>query len=135
VTLFNPACMTWPVLLAAYEEVMEVTVFDRRSPSCVARMWHGRHFQIRRYPCGHPDPFKTVRDLGLISPCCPLGSGPPEYGSSVWLPAGDLQIRRSGHIIQDRPSLAVRWADIPDLSLCVSRCLALGSSAEHIPIY
>jgi hypothetical protein len=28
----------------------------------------------------------------------------------------DLLIRRSGHIVQDHPSLAARWADIPGLS-------------------
>jgi hypothetical protein len=35
-----------------------------------------------------------------------------------------LLIRSSGHIVQGRPSLAVRWADIPGLSTCVSRCPA-----------
>jgi hypothetical protein len=35
----------------------------------------------------------------------------------------NLQIRRSGRIIQDRLSLAGRWADIPDLSPRVSRWL------------
>ena len=30
-------------------------------------------------------------------------------------------IRRSGHIVQDRPSPVVGWADIPELSTCVGR--------------
>jgi len=34
----------------------------------------------------------------------------------------DLQIRRSGHTVQDRPSWSVRWADIPGLSVRVSGC-------------
>jgi len=38
-------------------------------------------------------------------------------------PMRDLLIRRSRHIVQDRPSRAVRWADIPALSARVSRCL------------
>lgn len=28
----------------------------------------------------------------------------------------DLQIRRNGHIVEDRPSLALCWADVPQLS-------------------
>ena len=37
-------------------------------------------------------------------------------------PASDLQIRRSRHIVQDRPLPVVRWADVPHLSAPVSRC-------------
>ena len=33
----------------------------------------------------------------------------------------DLLIRRSGHFVQDRPSLTVCWADIPHLSAPVGR--------------
>jgi len=36
--------------------------------------------------------------------------------------ARDLQIRRSGQVVQDRPSPVVRWADIPHSSASVSRC-------------
>jgi hypothetical protein len=42
---------------------------------------------ICRYPCGRPDPFRSVRDLGLVSPGCPDRSGASEGCSSVWLPA------------------------------------------------
>ena len=43
---------------------------------------------IRRYLCGRPDPFRSVRDLGLVSPGCPARSGSSEgCCSSVWLPA------------------------------------------------
>jgi hypothetical protein len=38
----------------------------------------------------------------------------------------DLQIRSSGQVVQDRPSLAVRWADFPESSVRVGRCLAAG---------
>ena len=42
---------------------------------------------------------------------------------------GPVTIRRSGHIVQDRPSPLVRWADVPHLSASVSRCPPwLGSS-------
>ena len=33
-------------------------------------------------------------------------------------------IRRSGHVVQDRPSPVVGWADIPELSTCVGCCSA-----------
>ena len=46
----------------------------------------GEHL-IRRYPRGRPDPFRSVRDLGLVSPGCPAGSGSSVGCSSVWLPA------------------------------------------------
>ena len=36
----------------------------------------------------------------------------------------NLLIRRSGHIAQDRPLWTVRWADIPELSVRIKRCLA-----------
>ena len=36
----------------------------------------------------------------------------------------DPLIRRSGHIVQGRPSRLVCWADIPPLSASVGRCLA-----------
>ena len=35
---------------------------------------------------------------------------------------GEHLIRRSGQVVQDRPSPVVRWADIPHLSPRVSRC-------------
>ena len=38
--------------------------------------------------------------------------------------ASDLLIRRSGHVVQDRPSPVVGWADIPELSTCVGCCSA-----------
>ena len=34
----------------------------------------------------------------------------------------NLQIRRSGRIVQDRPLLVVRWADVSHQSAIVSRC-------------
>jgi hypothetical protein len=80
---------------------------------------------IRRFPFGRPDPFRPVRDLGLASARCSYGSGAPEGCSSAWLPAwlpaGDHLLRRSGQVVQDRPSPVVGWADIPGLSTFV-RC-------------
>jgi len=40
-----------------------------------------------------------------------------------WTDADPL-IRRSGHVVQDRPSMVVGWADIPELSTCVGCCSA-----------
>ena len=45
-------------------------------------------------------------------------------GSARSGPAPNLLIRRSEHIVQDRPSLAVRWPDVPCLLVRVRRCLA-----------
>jgi len=39
-------------------------------------------------------------------------------------PSGDHQIRRSGHIVQDRPSLVIRRTDIPQLSAWDASCPA-----------
>jgi hypothetical protein len=43
--------------------------------------------QIRRYLCGRPDPFRSVRDLGRAAVGCPCKSGVLEGHSSAWLPA------------------------------------------------
>jgi hypothetical protein len=42
---------------------------------------------IRRFLCGHPDPFRSVRDLGCVPASCSCSSGIPEGCSSRWLPA------------------------------------------------
>jgi hypothetical protein len=52
--------------------------------------------------------------------------------ASYAIPAGtlgrtrtpSLLIRRSGQVVQDRPSMVVGWADIPELSTCVGCCSA-----------
>jgi hypothetical protein len=42
---------------------------------------------IRRYLCGHPGPFRSVRDLGRVPARCSWPSGIPEGRSPRWLPA------------------------------------------------
>lgn len=42
---------------------------------------------IRSSMCGHPDPFRTVRDLGRVPARCSWPSGIPEGRSIQWLPA------------------------------------------------
>ena len=79
---------------------------------------------IRRYPYGHPNPFRSVRDLGLVSPGCTTGSEASEGCSSVWLPAW-LPARAA-----PRPSPAVfksvrnscPAALLPGLSAAVPTC-------------
>jgi hypothetical protein len=39
----------------------------------IARLPRIPDLLIRRYLCGHPDPFRSVRDLGLVSLGCPAG--------------------------------------------------------------
>ena len=43
--------------------------------------------QIRRFLCGFPDQFRSVRDLGRVPSCCSFESEAPEGCSSAWLPA------------------------------------------------
>ena len=42
---------------------------------------------IRRFQCGHPDPFRSVRYLGFVASRCSHPSGELRGRSSVWLPA------------------------------------------------
>ena len=42
---------------------------------------------IRSYPCGFPDSFRSVRDLGRVPVRCSCEPGELEGRSSVWLPA------------------------------------------------
>ena len=42
---------------------------------------------IRRFLCGHTDPFRSVRDLGRVPARCSWPSEIPEGRSSRWFPA------------------------------------------------
>jgi hypothetical protein len=59
-------------------------------------------------------------------PKCPLPGGQrtAELGALGGTRTPNLLIRRSSHIVQDRPSWSVRWADIPESSAHVQRCPA-----------
>ena len=46
----------------------------------------------------------------------------PSASSGTRRARHDPLICRSGHIVRDRPSPVVGWADIPELSTCVGRC-------------
>jgi hypothetical protein len=48
-----------------------------------------RDLLIRRFLYRHPDPFRSVRGLGLVNARCPGESGAVEDCSSPWLPADD----------------------------------------------
>jgi hypothetical protein len=51
---------------------------------------------IRSSLCGHPDPFRTVRDLGRVLARCSCSSGFPEGCSPRWLPAWLPRMRVHG---------------------------------------
>jgi hypothetical protein len=70
----------------------------------------GSDLLIRRYLYRRPDPSRSVRDLGLISPGCPGGSGSSQGCSSVWLPAWLPAARPAGTTngFQEGPRFAVR---------------------------
>jgi len=52
---------------------------------------------IRSHPCGHPDPFRSVRDLGRAAARCSGESGELEGRSSAWLPAWLPAAHYTGH--------------------------------------
>jgi hypothetical protein len=47
---------------------------------------HASDLLIRSHPYRHPDPFRSVRDLGRAAARCARESGELEGRSSVWLP-------------------------------------------------
>ena len=51
---------------------------------------------IRRFQYGRPAPFRSIRDLRLVSAGCPGGSRSSEGCSSVWLPAWLPAVRPAG---------------------------------------
>jgi hypothetical protein len=54
----------------------------------------------------------------------PIGERAVELGALGGTRTPNLLIRRSGQVVQDRPSWTVRWADIPQLSALDGRCPA-----------
>jgi len=80
--------------------------------------------------CGHPDPFRSVRDLGPVPPGCPRASGASRGCSSVWLPAwlprpycdADDPLLRRSVCAADQPSCPQ-----------VSRCIRLSGSDRKFP--
>ncbi len=65
--------------------------------------------------------FAALRDDKRPIPYSESASGVGALGGTR---TPNLQIRRSRHVVQDHPSPSVRWADIPESSLRVRRCLA-----------
>ena len=57
------------------------------SPRGSARSGPDPNLLIRSHPYGHPDPFRSVRDLGRAAARCSGKSGELEGRSSAWLPA------------------------------------------------
>jgi hypothetical protein len=56
-----------------------------------------RSLQIRSHPCGHPDPFRSVRDPGRVPVRCSCESEELEGRSSAWLPAWLPAAYDTGH--------------------------------------
>ena len=79
---------------------------------------------IRRYLCGHPDPFRSVRDLGRVPARCSRQSGEPECRPSAWLPAWLPAAHDAGHrdalvLVTDiGPSTGEGIAPCPDPAFC-----------------
>ena len=56
------------------------------SPPGLTARSPGPNLLIRRFPYGHPDPFRSVRYLGLAAARCSHPSGELPARSTVWLP-------------------------------------------------
>lgn len=56
----------------------------RSSPGSITQT---RSLLIRRFLCGHPEPFRSVRDLGCFPGRRSCESGKPQSRSAGWLPA------------------------------------------------
>ena len=67
---------------------------------------HAPDLQIRSHPYGHPDPFRSVRDLGRAAARCSRESGELEGRSSAWLPAWLPAAHDTGH--RDAPVLVTK---------------------------
>ena len=93
----------------------------------------GHDLLIRRFLCGRPAPFRSVRDLGLVSPGCPGGSGSSEGCSSAWLPTWLPAARRARRLMvfkSFRDSLvaaALTWA------FSMSACWVFQDHPVYIP--
>ena len=85
---------------------------------------HGR--QLRRSVCaaGQPAWPQVGGCVGLSASDreFPLLTGRSGTQRARACCSGEHLIRRSRHIVQDHPSWSAHWADIPDLSVRVSRC-------------
>ena len=81
--------------------------------------------EIRRYPCGHPDPFRSVRDLGRAAARCSRESGDLEGRSPVWLPAAEDTGHRGALVLVTGigPSTGEGTAPCPAQALPRSRLL------------
>ena len=79
---------------------------------------------IRRFPCGRPVPFRTVRDLGRIAVGRPGTSGESGSRSSVWLPTWlpvVLDVRRVGVLVLVITAAPVENFPAPYMACCEHR--------------
>jgi hypothetical protein len=89
----------------------------------------------------YPDPFRSVRDLGLVSPGCPGGSGSSQGYSSAWLPAARPRARpmvfksvRGSQVTSAATCALASGHDAPTKTIpCISRTSLLGRLAVTVP--
>ena len=78
---------------------------------------------INSWPKLTPTGQHAWRDTNRSSGACSNACGRTGSNRSATR-SPSLLIRRSGQVVQDRPSPVVGWADIPELSTCVGYCSA-----------
>ena len=86
IRIYQMALLKSWILMLRWSQSRYLLVQRHSSFSTQARL--KCHLLIRRFPRGHPDSFKTVRDLGLVSPGCPGESVTSGGCSFVWLQRG-----------------------------------------------
>ena len=97
-------------------------------PGAVPQVRPGLHrsrdLLIRSSMCGHPEPSRSVRDLGCVPACCSYSSGFPECCSPRWLPAWLPRTRVHGS--------GVRLSDLANLRILPAWTRSLISPAATI---
>jgi ketosteroid isomerase-like protein len=88
--------------------------------------------------CGHPDRFRSVRDLGFVAAPCSYPSGELQGRSSAWLPAWlPAQATATNTVSGRRSASCTLWHHLhvdSDWDRFVSRCQqALGELVEGRP--
>ena len=90
---------------------------------------------IRSHPYGHPDPFRSVRDLGCFPARCSCTSEVPEGRSPGWLPAWLPGVSAVHAVRTAMIGSAGRLARRPDeasqVSIVASFCTIGGGPADR----
>ena len=126
---------TWAVVpRPVYTQVSghaEVSASDCHYPwlSASSGTQRARDLLIRRFQCGRPEPFRSVRDLGRFTVHCSLESGFPRSRPSGWLPA--WLPGNTGSRLRRPPTLSREFVR----STCLHPLAAARPGQDHFRVY